>query len=113
MTKTKADILYESLANFADEEGAIECGAKMRDYARELERENARLKIYNAQAEAAATQHKAESERLRNDLSMVVCAILKRNGKAVTDMTAIDRIRELHANELLFRAQRLSSAIAH
>jgi len=39
MDKTKADILYESLANFTDEEGAIECGAKMRDYARELERE--------------------------------------------------------------------------
>lgn len=37
MAKTKADILYESLANFTDEEGAIECGAKMRDYARELE----------------------------------------------------------------------------
>lgn len=38
MAKTKADILYESLSNFTDEEGAIECGAKMRDYARELER---------------------------------------------------------------------------
>jgi hypothetical protein len=38
MTKTKADTLYESLANFTTEEGAIECGAKMRDYARELER---------------------------------------------------------------------------
>ena len=37
MTKTKADTLYESLANFTTEEGAIECGAKMRDYARELE----------------------------------------------------------------------------
>ena len=37
MNKTKADILYESLVNFTDEEGAIECGAKMRDYARELE----------------------------------------------------------------------------
>lgn len=47
MTKTKADILYESLANFADEEGAIECGAKMRDFARELERENARLRECN------------------------------------------------------------------
>jgi hypothetical protein len=44
MDKTKADILYESLSNFTDEEGAIECGAKMRDYARELERENARLR---------------------------------------------------------------------
>jgi hypothetical protein len=43
MDKTKADILYESLANFTDEEGAIECGAKMRDFARELERENAKL----------------------------------------------------------------------
>jgi hypothetical protein len=43
MTKTKADILYESLANFTDEEGAIECAATMRDYARELESENARL----------------------------------------------------------------------
>ena len=37
MNKTKADMLYESLANFTDEEGAIECGAKMRDYARKLE----------------------------------------------------------------------------
>lgn len=43
MNKTKADILYESLANFTDEEGAIECGAKMRDYARELECENTKL----------------------------------------------------------------------
>ena len=55
MNKTKSDILYESLANFTDEEGAIECGAKMRDYARELEFENSilREKVKN-QAEARA-----------------------------------------------------------
>lgn len=94
MTKTKADTLYESLANFTDEEGAIECGAKMRDYARQLERENTRLRkeyyethqckipelerentrltTYNRQAEDAAEQHKTENARLRDALENLV-----------------------------------------
>lgn len=40
-----------------------------------------------------------ENNRLKLDLSNLVCAILKRNGKDVLDMSANDRLAELHENE--------------
>ena len=40
-----------------------------------------------------------ENNRLKLDLSNLVCAILKRNGNDVLDMSANDRLEELHQNE--------------
>jgi hypothetical protein len=37
------------------------------------------------------------------ELARAVCAILKRDGKDVVDMTAMDRLAELHANEALLK----------
>jgi len=84
--KTKADILYESLANFTDEEGAIECGAKMRDFARELERELDEQVVCNGKGgereaalltkvdnlERELAKAKAENARLRRCMQYLI-----------------------------------------
>ncbi len=53
-----------------------------------------------------------DNARLRDDISLLVCAILKRNGKDVTDMTAMDRLKELHANEAILLSNRSRPPIA-
>ena len=40
-----------------------------------------------------------ERDKYKEDLVMIVDAILKRNGRGVFDMSAIDRLAELHAAE--------------
>jgi hypothetical protein len=44
-------------------------------------------------------QMKRERDKYEEDLVMIVDAILKRNGRGVFDMSAIDRLAELHAAE--------------
>jgi hypothetical protein len=67
MNKTKADILYESLANFTDEEGAIECGAKMRDYARELEHDLNEQVVCNGKGAEREAALLGKVERIERD----------------------------------------------
>jgi len=57
----------------------------------------------------AADPLKNENTRLKAELSGLVCAILKRGGKDVTDMTALDRLAQLHANEQprIYRAEEI------
>lgn len=76
---------------------------------RELRCENASLRKENARLlrdmvlhERALEASMEREESLRKDLSTIVCAILKRDGRDVTDITAMDRLAELHANEAIF-----------
>jgi len=43
-----------------------------------------------------------ENNALRSELSEIVAAILKRGGKDVTNMAAMDRLAELHSHESKF-----------
>lgn len=88
-----------------------EWSSKLADTADDLRSELAETaKDYRCLAELLdghdATECRANLVKLKSDLVAVIAAVLKRDGKDVTSMTAMDRIAELHANEQRIDAER-------
>jgi hypothetical protein len=94
MDKTKADILYDSLANFTDEEGAIECGAKMRDFARELEIELNEQVACNGKGAEREAALLGKVERLERENARILSNEASINDQICELATQLSKLRE-------------------